>query len=107
MKKATLTSFMFLLLFILTACSNDGISSQERMDTFITHWNEQNFEKMYHMLSEESAKSYGTEQFIDRYQKIYDDLDVSNLHVSLKKLTKEEIKDACKKNKATVQITVQ
>src|SRR5699024_8971660 len=57
-------------------------------------------------LSEESAKSYETEQFIDRYQKIYDDLDVSNLNVSFKKMNKEELKDAGKKDKATFPITV-
>lgn len=106
MKKLTLTALMFLFLFMLAACSDNGPSPQDRMDSYVKQWNEQDFDKMYHMLSDESAETYEADQFTDRYQKIYDDLGVSNLNVSYKKMNKDELKKAKKNEKATFPITV-
>lgn len=105
MKKITVIMFSLLFLFLLSACS-DGASPEDQMDSYVKQWNEQNFDKMYNLLSDKSTETYKSEQFVDRYKKIYKDLGVTDLQVTYKKLSKKELKDAKKNGKATFPITV-
>lgn len=79
-KNASLISLIFI--FFLTACSNDEPTAEERLEEYVGLWNEQNFEEMYEMLDSQSTEEYPVEQYVDRYQKIYEDLNVENLEVS-------------------------
>ncbi|MCT2537235.1 penicillin-binding transpeptidase domain-containing protein [Aquibacillus koreensis] len=81
----------FILVFVLAACSDEEeVTPEERLDDYVTKWNEQSFSDMYDMLADETKTTYGTEDYVDRYQKIYQDLDVNNLTVSFEVPTEED-----------------
>ncbi|SIS63528.1 penicillin-binding protein [Virgibacillus pantothenticus] len=61
---------------------------------------------MYKMVSKSTAESYPTEQFVDRYKKIYQDLHVSDLKIEAKELSKDESDKAAESGKATIPFTV-
>src|SRR5690625_4340125 len=75
-----------LLLFLFTipftvACSNSA-QLENQAETYFSHWNNEEFSDMYNLLSSESKNKYTKEDFIDRYKKIYKDINVENLNVS-------------------------
>src|SRR5690625_6044787 len=75
-----------LLLFLFTisftvACSNSA-QLENQAETYFSHWNNEEFSDMYNLLSSESKNKYTKEEFIDRYKKIYKDINVENLNVS-------------------------
>src|SRR5690625_409595 len=106
MKRFITIVLILIFIMITSACSQDRISPNERFDTYVNHWNAEDFDKMYAMLSTEAAETYPPEEFIDRYQKIYDDLSISDLHITYDELTKEEIKTAFDKERTTIPFKV-
>src|SRR5690625_3379905 len=106
MKKGILCLSIFFLIFIV-ACSADETTPQERFDTYVKQWNDQNFDKMYDMLATESKDGIATEAFADRYQKIYEDLDITDLNISYETPSDEELKTAMDKGTATLPFTVE
>lgn len=106
MKKIALL-FSFFLLFVITACSNDEPTPQERFDQYVSHWNNQEFSDMYKMLTANAAETYPTEEFVDRYQNIYGDLNISDLNVSFEKLSEEQMETAMDKGTAQFPFTVE
>ncbi|QKY69959.1 penicillin-binding transpeptidase domain-containing protein [Lentibacillus sp. CBA3610] len=106
MKKIALL-FPFLLLFLITACSNDETTPQERFNEYVNHWNNQEFSDMYNMITTESAETYPTEEFVDRYQTIYGDLNISNLQVTFEQLSDEEMEAAMDNGTAQFPFTVE
>ncbi|MGY0693511.1 penicillin-binding transpeptidase domain-containing protein [Virgibacillus sp. FSP13] len=104
--KKIVTLLSILLFLILAACSDDEATPQDRFDTYVKHWNDQKFSEMYDMISNKSAEKYPTEKFVDRYKKIYQDLGISDLKVSYKKLSEKKLESAMDKGKATFPITV-
>ncbi|GGB55145.1 penicillin-binding transpeptidase domain-containing protein [Virgibacillus dakarensis] len=105
MKKITMILSILFFVF-LAACSSDEATPQDRFATYVKQWNDQKFNEMHDMLSAKSAEKYSTEQFVDRYKKIYKDLGISDLKVSFKKLGEEKLESAMDKGKATFPITV-
>lgn len=103
-----------LLLLSLTAilfisCSkNDDERSKliDMINTYTDHWQNHEFEKMYNMITEEAKETYDTEQFIDRYQKIYEDLQIENTEISFTDLSGDEIEEAYEKGNITIPISV-
>ncbi|CAM4040759.1 Penicillin-binding protein dimerization domain:NTF2-like N-terminal transpeptidase [Geobacillus stearothermophilus] len=73
-----LISFLAITLF---SCSKPP-SPHDALKTYTSYWTKQQFAKMYDMLSEETKKTVGKEQFVDRYKKIYGDIQVSHLSVA-------------------------
>ncbi|WP_117148972.1 penicillin-binding transpeptidase domain-containing protein [Paraliobacillus zengyii] len=73
---------ILLLFFILTACSEDEVQPEDRLAQYIDEWNEQNFTEMYNLLADTSKETYPSEEFIDRYEKIYGDIEVSDLAIT-------------------------
>src|SRR5690625_7899462 len=61
---------------------------------------------MYAMISAESTETYPTEEFVDRYQKIYNDLGISDLNITYGELNKEEVKKAFDKGSTTIPLKV-
>lgn len=94
------------LLLFFTACSKDEITLEDRFDTYVAHWIEQDFTSMYDMLSEETLETYAPEDFIDRYNKIYEDLHVSELNVTFDSMAKDDLETAVEKEQATIPFTV-
>ncbi|WP_289890414.1 penicillin-binding transpeptidase domain-containing protein [Virgibacillus pantothenticus] len=105
MRKRILIAIIMLIVFV-TACSDNNATPNDRFSNYINHWNKQEFGKMYKMVSKSTAESYPTEQFVDRYKKIYQDLHVSDLKIEAKELSKDESDKAAESGKATIPFTV-
>lgn len=79
------------LLFILNGCSDKTPNPTDQLQTYIDHWTNYEFEDMYKMLSEDVKDTYSTADFIERYEKIYDDLEIEQLKINHSTLSEEEI----------------
>lgn len=96
-----------LICMLLVACSDDEVSPNDRFDTYVKNWQDNDFSKMYDMLEDKSKSTYSTEEYVDRYKKIYQDLGVSDLKITYKKLNEEKVTAALEKGKATYPFTVE
>ncbi|WP_440894758.1 penicillin-binding transpeptidase domain-containing protein [Amphibacillus sp. Q70] len=83
MKKFTYI-IVALLVILLAGCSDDEevILPEQRFEEYIQLWQEQNFTEMYDRLSEETQETYSQEDFAERYQKIYQDLEIEDLSIT-------------------------
>ncbi|HHU19875.1 MAG TPA: penicillin-binding transpeptidase domain-containing protein [Bacilli bacterium] len=83
MKKLTYLIIGLSVMFILVSCAEDEeaevILPEERFEAYIELWQDYDFDQMYDMLSEETKATYSREEFVDRYQKIYQDLEIDEL----------------------------
>ena len=91
MKKTTIGLLCILLLSlgVLAAC-NKGPQPADRLSQYIKLWNEQKFAEMYDFLSEKSQQSITKEGFVERYKKVYNDLEISELKMQFTKPENEE-----------------
>lgn len=106
MRKGIIFSALLLIMFLAACSKDDGITPNERFDAYIDLWQDEDFKAMYDMLATDSTDAYPTEEFIDRYQKIYDDLNVSNLKINFKKLDDDELNEAYENGTATIPFSV-
>ncbi|WP_121640165.1 penicillin-binding transpeptidase domain-containing protein [Virgibacillus sp. Bac330] len=97
---------IILLVGAITACSDDNATPSDRFSNYINHWNEKEFDKMYAMLSKSAKENYPTEQFVDRYKKIYQDLNVSDLKIEAEPLSDKESEKAMKDGKVSIPFSV-
>lgn len=81
MKKFFLALLGLLFILIITACSNNSDEIKTLTEDYLSHWHKQDFEHMYLELSNQSKENYPKSEFVDRYQKIYKDIEVGNLKV--------------------------
>ncbi|RSD27107.1 penicillin-binding transpeptidase domain-containing protein [Mesobacillus subterraneus] len=84
--------FMIMLVFaaaIISGCSKEP-TPEERFSQYVKLWNEQKFEEMYEFLSEKAKDSITKEEFVNRYNKIYQDLEIDQLKVSYKQSEEEK-----------------
>ncbi|MCM3763974.1 penicillin-binding transpeptidase domain-containing protein [Neobacillus niacini] len=65
-------------------CSKEP-TPQERFAEYISLWNDGKFDKMYGYLSNDAKKDISQEEFTSRYEKIYDDLQITDLKIDFKK----------------------
>ncbi|GAA0446725.1 penicillin-binding protein 3 [Lentibacillus halophilus] len=107
MRKSAAFIVMILFTVVTAACSDDEITPQERFDTYVDHWNEQTFSRMYDMLTSNATDTYSTEAFVDRYQKIYKDLQITDLNVTYDGLSDKETEQAMDKGTAQFPFTVE
>lgn len=108
MRKITLLLLTFILFITMTACSGeDKVTPNKTFETYVEHWHEQDFKKMYNMLSESSQSTYETEDFIDRYEKIYEDLDITDLNITYTALSDEQLKQVLEDGEANIPFTVE
>jgi len=107
MKRLT-TLFTLIFILFLSACSEEDAipGPTEFLNTYIDHWEKQEFQNMYDMLTEESKEQYSTEQFIDRYEKIYSDLSLENIKITHEDLTEEQIEKAKEEEAVSLPIDV-
>lgn len=91
MKKFYLLIAIIVSILLLSSCSkNEEIDPQDVIENYVDHWINHQFTKMYDMLSDSTKESYTTEDFIDRYEKIYKDLQITNLSINIKETEYEE-----------------
>lgn len=105
MRKLLFYAFMLMIVFI-TGCSKEEITLNERFDAYTNHWQEMQFENMYAMHTEKSKETYQTEDSVDRYQKIYEDLAITDLQFEYEKLDEEALEAAMENETATIPFTV-
>lgn len=101
MKRFFIT-FTLLLALILAGCSEDRVTPHDRLDDYFKLWGEQDFTSMYDMLTEEAKQAYPTDQYIDRYEKIYQDLHITEIQLRYEKLSDEKMKQALEEGTATI-----
>jgi penicillin-binding protein 3 len=79
-----------LLIVALTAGCSKEPTPQDRFAEYIKLWNEQKFDKMYDYLTNGAKEVITKEDFTARYEKIYKDLEITDLKVTFKKPSEEE-----------------
>ncbi|WP_130859688.1 penicillin-binding transpeptidase domain-containing protein [Gracilibacillus phocaeensis] len=76
-------------LVALVGCSNDDIAKPEdKLQEYVDLWNQQDFTEMYTMVPEDVEG-----EAFNRYEKIYQDVEVENLDVSFEAEVDEEERD--------------
>jgi penicillin-binding protein 3 len=90
LKKIMGLLIMSMLIIVVAAGCSKEPTPQDRFSTYIKLWNEQKFDKMYEYLTDGSKGVISKEEFTTRYQKIYDDLQITDLKISYKKPETEE-----------------
>ena len=82
MKKMIIAVMAAVFLLVLAGC-NKQATPEDRLAEYISHWNKSEFTEMYDEYLNESTKgAYEPAQFVERQQKIQDDLGIENLEVS-------------------------
>jgi len=97
--------FLFLLLFIFSACGKTA-NPDDTLNDYINNWTENNFKAMYQQLSKETQNTYDTEDFIDRYEKIYNDLEIKDITIKADELSKKELKKAKKDEAVSIDLAI-
>ncbi|GAB2553717.1 penicillin-binding transpeptidase domain-containing protein [Gracilibacillus alcaliphilus] len=77
---------MMLLFIFIIGCSNDEmVKPEERLQDYVEYWNQENFAEMYKLAADEVEQ----EEF-ERFEKIYQDTNVSDLEVTFEANINEE-----------------
>lgn len=104
MKKWLTISIVFLMLLLLTACSKHD-TPVERLNTYIELWEKEQWTDMYEdYITEEAKENYGEEQFIDRTEKLYADLGISNVKITFEAPKEKYDKEVDAKLPITVEM---
>lgn len=97
---------LLIIPFILAACNNDKVSPNERFNEYVKHWNEQEYEEMYRMFSQSATEAYPEDQSTSRTEKVYQDLNITDLQIDFEELNEEELKLAMEDGTALIPFTV-
>ncbi|HSI68493.1 MAG TPA: penicillin-binding transpeptidase domain-containing protein [Planococcus sp. (in: firmicutes)] len=90
MTKLLQGSLSLLALVLLTGCQPDQPTPEDRLNDYINHWNAEEFSDMYtNFLNEGTKNTFDTEAFVDRQDKLFDDLSIENLEVSFTDLPED------------------
>ncbi|RFU67112.1 penicillin-binding transpeptidase domain-containing protein [Peribacillus saganii] len=100
MKRLILLFIATFLMFALSACKEEEPQPEERFAAYTKLWNSQKFDEMYDYLSTDAKKGISKKDFIDRYEKIYDGIEIENLKITYKK--PKEIKEDSKRKNASL-----
>ncbi|MCH6267432.1 penicillin-binding transpeptidase domain-containing protein [Neobacillus citreus] len=84
MKKVAGLLLAVVLGVLLASCSKEP-TPQDRFSEYIALWNKQKFADMYNYLSNDAKKKISKGDFTNRYKKIYDDLQITDLKIDFKK----------------------
>ncbi|WP_245863993.1 penicillin-binding transpeptidase domain-containing protein [Fredinandcohnia onubensis] len=79
-KIGIIVGFM-LFIIVLAACNKDPLP-QDAFKTFIANWEKHDFAKMYDQFSTEVKAEVNEKEFVERFGKIYGDINVRDLSVS-------------------------
>ncbi len=105
MKKLILLLLLLLTASFTVACSNSA-PLEEVAETYISHWNNEEFSDMYNLLTTDSKTEFAKEDFVDRYEKIYKDINVENLDVSYKIPNEAEIEKSDKQVDIPIEVSL-
>ncbi|RKD73415.1 penicillin-binding protein [Sinobaca qinghaiensis] len=74
---------------LLSACSNNS-TAEDAMQAYIEHWNEQEYEEMYNMLSSEAQETVTEEEFTAQHREIYETAGVSEPGITMPEYSEEQ-----------------
>ena len=72
---------VFLSLFFIFGCQAKESGPDEVFAEYVELWNERNFTAMYPFLTDSAKEMVSEEEFVNRYEKIYSDLQVTDLQI--------------------------
>lgn len=101
--------YLCIILFtlILFGCSKETeVGPNEAIDTYVRAWENEQFDDMYRFFTEATTKHYEKNRFVERYEKIFTDLQIKNLTITYDSLTKESIDEAIENEAVQVPIEV-
>src|SRR5699024_7207073 len=84
MRKQMMFLFTMLIAILsLAACSSDTPEHPTtKVESYLALWQEHDFTEMYELLTEETKATFSEEDFIDRYEKIYQDLSIEDVVIT-------------------------
>lgn len=106
MKKILLTLNVLFFIF-LVSCSSNIDDPTVQLDDYIKKWEKTDFTAMYKMVSDDTKANYDEEAFIDRYDKIYQDIKANDLAIQYDEVDDKVLKKAKKDEKITIPLKVE
>jgi len=82
-------SVLGILLIFLTACSEEP-KPEVAFKEYLSNWEERNYEEMYDQLATEVKNEVNKQDYVERYTKIYSDIEVDNLKLTFELPNEEE-----------------
>ncbi|MFS0750779.1 penicillin-binding transpeptidase domain-containing protein [Oceanobacillus sp. 1P07AA] len=103
--------FKKLLLFgvmvvLLAACSDDQVTPNDRLEDFTSKMQEETYEGLYEYLTPEAKDTYSEEDSTLRTEKIYEDLNVTDLSFEVESLSEDALDIAFEEKSASVPFHV-
>lgn len=89
MKRIIFIIVSVLMAAIISGCSKDP-TPEERFSQYVKLWNDQKFDEMYPFLSADAKASITKEEFVSRYNKIYQDLEIDKLAIDYQQPQEEK-----------------
>ena len=78
-----LSSILALACLVFLAGCQQQAKPEDRLKAYIEHWNEGEFSEMYSAyLNNGTKEAYASEDFVERQQKLYEDLAIENVEVT-------------------------
>ncbi|TFE00554.1 penicillin-binding transpeptidase domain-containing protein [Jeotgalibacillus salarius] len=88
--KIKLAGFMFLLAVVFLAGCQEPITPEERLGEYVSHWNDEAFDVMYEeYATTKSKETFKTDEMVDYWSKVYQDIEVSSLEVSMQDIPED------------------
>jgi cell division protein FtsI/penicillin-binding protein 2 len=89
MKRVFLIVLSTVIMAMIAGCSKEP-TPEDVFSQYVKLWNDQEFYEMYGFLSAEAKESISKEEFVNRYTKVYQDLEITKLKISYKKPSEEK-----------------
>ncbi|MCP3030602.1 penicillin-binding transpeptidase domain-containing protein [Halobacillus sp. A1] len=80
---------LLLLVLALLGCSEQPEPSGT-LEAYMQAWQDENFEEMYELLSEQSKDRINEQEFVERYSTIYDGINMNNLLITYDEPAEDE-----------------
>ncbi|MCJ7843615.1 penicillin-binding transpeptidase domain-containing protein [Lederbergia sp. NSJ-179] len=96
MKKGWFLILLIFLIAVISGCSDKVTKPEDCFAEYVKLWESQDFDKMYDYLTTETKKNVAKKDFVDRYNKIYKDLEIQKLSIQYTKPETETDKKAKK-----------
>ncbi|TKC19140.1 penicillin-binding transpeptidase domain-containing protein [Robertmurraya kyonggiensis] len=90
-----LSLYLIIVFLILLAGCSKKLTPEESFNAYLESWQNMNFEEMYKSLSQEAKGEISKEDFVARYEKIYQGINAENLKIKgIFKKTEDKPKEA-------------